>query len=55
MSMTDGGKGSKARPFSVDRETFENNWDAIFKNEYQDVLTTEECILNVLEEKKDKE
>jgi len=25
------GKGSKARPFSVDRQTFESNWDQIFK------------------------
>jgi hypothetical protein len=25
------GKGSKARPFSVDRKTFESNWDRIFK------------------------
>ena len=24
------GKGSKPRPYSVDRETFESNWDAIF-------------------------
>lgn len=26
------GKGSKPRPFSVDRKTFESNWDKIFKN-----------------------
>ena len=31
--MSDGGKGSKARPFSVDRDTFNNNWDNIFKKE----------------------
>jgi hypothetical protein len=31
--MGDGGKGSKARPFSVDRETFSNNWDNIFKKD----------------------
>lgn len=24
------GKGSSPRPFSVDRKTFENNWDEIF-------------------------
>jgi hypothetical protein len=24
------GKGSKPRPFSVDRKTFESNWDKIF-------------------------
>ncbi len=47
------GKGSKPRPFSVDQDTFENNWnsifnskkktdqekqlDAIMKNEYYDL------------------
>ena len=28
--MSDGGKGSKPRPFSVDKETFDNNFDKIF-------------------------
>ena len=26
------GKGSAPRPYSVDRKTFEDNWDRIFKN-----------------------
>lgn len=52
--MSDGGKGSKPRPFSVDQKTFDSNWDAIFgkkedntgvtQNEYQDILSTEDCI-----------
>ena len=25
------GKGSAPRPYSVDQETFNNNWDSIFK------------------------
>jgi hypothetical protein len=25
------GKGSKPRPFSVDKKTYESNWDMIFK------------------------
>ena len=25
------GKGSRPRPFSVDRKTYESNWDKIFK------------------------
>lgn len=29
--MSDGGKGSSPRPYSVDRETFDHNWDMIFK------------------------
>ena len=58
--MSDGGKGSAPRPLSVDRETFENNWDLIFKkkepkisnNNFQDILSTEECILDALEKDK---
>ena len=30
ITMSDGGKGSRPRPYSVDQKTFENNWDAIF-------------------------
>lgn len=52
--MSDGGKGSKARPFSVDRDTFDSNFDRIFgkkkedntgvtQNEFQDILSTEDC------------
>jgi hypothetical protein len=28
--MSDGGKGSSPRPFSVDKKTFDDNWDQIF-------------------------
>ena len=28
--MTDGGKGSKPRPFSVSQEEFDNRWETIF-------------------------
>jgi hypothetical protein len=28
--MSDGGKGSSPRPYSVDRQTFGSNWDLIF-------------------------
>lgn len=54
------GKGSKPRPYSVDHNTFDSNWDSIFnkkkktdqekfdeaiiKNEYSDKLTTEEAL-----------
>lgn len=33
--MSDGGKGSKPRPFSVTLDEFDNNWNKIFgkKNE----------------------
>jgi hypothetical protein len=29
--MSDGGKGSNPRPFSVSQETYANNFDAIFR------------------------
>lgn len=28
--MSDGGKGSKPRPFSVTQQEYDNRWDAIF-------------------------
>ena len=54
--MSDGGKGSTPRPFSVSQETYGDNFDAIFrkkkvvdntgtdKNEYYDILTTEQAL-----------
>lgn len=54
--MSDGGKGSKSRPFSIANDEYAKRWDAIFsrdlkedntgtdKNEYQDVLSTEEAL-----------
>lgn len=35
--MSDGGKGSKPRPYSVSQDKFADNWDIIFskKNEKQ--------------------
>ena len=54
--MSDGGKGSKPRPFSVSQQEYDTRWDAIFsrdlkedntgtsKNEYYDVLTTEDAL-----------
>ncbi len=56
--MNDGGKGSKPRPFSVSQDEYEKRWDAIFqrdlkedntgtsKNDFQDILSTEDCILD---------
>lgn len=53
---SDGGKGSKPRPFSVTQEEYAKRWDYIFgrdkpidntdtsKNEYQDILSTEDCL-----------
>ena len=35
------GKGSRPRPFSVDKETFDNNWDNIFSKKTKE--TKIEC------------
>jgi hypothetical protein len=58
--MSEGGKGSKPRPLSVSQKEYDTRWDAIFqrdlkdepKNDYQDVLSTEDCVLDAFEEKK---
>jgi hypothetical protein len=56
------GKGSKPRPLSVDQKTFDDNWNNIFNkpnnwdhysdlpspNSYQDILSTEDCVLDAL-------
>jgi hypothetical protein len=31
--MTDGGKGSKPRPFSISQEEYASRWDAIFQRD----------------------
>ena len=35
--MSDGGKGSKARPYSVSKQEFDNRWDNIFKKIPQEI------------------
>jgi hypothetical protein len=55
--MSDGGKGSKPRPFSVAQEEYENRWNAIFQRD--DVVSKSEAkrlaTLEVVEEAEDKE
>lgn len=36
------GKGSKPRPYSVDQQTYSNNWDAIFNKKKK--MTPEEAL-----------
>ena len=38
------GKGSRPRPYSVDLNTFDNNWDNIFGNKKVQVRATENTI-----------
>jgi hypothetical protein len=39
--MTDGGKGSKPRPFSVTQDEYDNRWNAIFQRD--DVVSKSEA------------
>lgn len=44
--MSDGGKGSRPRPFSVSSEEFDNNWNKIFKSKNekrQETQASETC------------
>jgi|688.fasta_scaffold1783784_1 hypothetical protein len=43
--MSDGGKGSNPRPFSVDQKTYNDNWDKIFKKEKE--CKCEKCKCNI--------
>jgi len=51
--MSDGGKGSAPRPFSVDKKTFDSNWDKIFKkpdwDNYSDLPSPKAYIDNIPE------
>lgn len=42
------GKGSKRRSSSSE-QNYAEGWERIFNNEYQDILSTEECVLSALE------
>jgi hypothetical protein len=39
--MSDGGKGSKPRPYSVTQDEYENRWNAIFQRD--DVVSKSEA------------
>jgi hypothetical protein len=39
--MSDGGKGSAPRPFSVSKEEFDNRWDNIFKKSPKEIQDDE--------------
>jgi hypothetical protein len=44
--MSDGGKGSRARPFSVSKNEFDNSWDNIFnKNKKSDAEKFDEKVV----------
>jgi len=42
--MSDGGKGSKPRPFSVAQHEYDNRWDAIFGRDLKDKEKIEKAL-----------
>ena len=53
--MSDGGKGSKARPLGVDYDKYISNWDAIFRKspkEIDDAVIEDEAFKLVEERNK---
>jgi len=52
--MSDGGKGSKARPLSITQEQYDNRWNYIFqrdKREYEDAKMEDEAFLAIQSQK----
>ena len=50
MAMSDGGKGSSPRPFSVDIKTYENNYETIFGLSRLERKKREEALQKMVEE-----
>ncbi len=42
--MSDGGKGSKPRPFSVTQEEYDNRWDTIFGRDLKEQEKREKAL-----------
>ena len=53
--MSDGGKGSAPRPYSVDQQTFANNWELAFgkrdPKELEDAQIEDEAIESINKQK----
>jgi hypothetical protein len=46
--MSDGGKGSRPRPFSVSQQEYDNRWDNIFSRDLKDEKSDSEKALDEL-------
>jgi hypothetical protein len=58
INMSDGGKGSSPRPYSVDQKTFSDNWDRIFNKptpkEIDDAKAEDEAFAEIEKKLKNK-
>jgi hypothetical protein len=52
--MSDGGKGSKPRPFSVAQEEYNNRWDAIFGRDLKKEEELKEKLMAQLQAESDR-
>jgi hypothetical protein len=52
--MSDGGKGSKSRPFSVTQDEYNNRWDAIFGRDLKKEEELKEKLSKQLEAESDR-
>ena len=52
--MSDGGKGSKPRPFSVAQDEYNNRWDAIFARDLQKEEELKKKLMTQLEAESDR-
>ena len=47
--MSDGGKGSAARPFSISQDEYEKRWDAIFQRDLKEDESEDKVTRNNVE------
>jgi hypothetical protein len=49
--MSDGGKGSKARPFSISQQEYDNRWDYIFSRDLDDAKLEDEAFAAIKDQR----
>ena len=50
--MSDGGKGSRPRPFSVAQREYETRWDAIFGRDLKEEKVQDMSVLNAYDDER---
>ena len=50
--MSDGGKGSRPRPFSVAQKEYETRWDAIFGRDLKEEKQEDASLLHVYDDER---
>jgi len=50
--MSDGGKGSKPRPFSISQQEYDNRWDNIFSRDLKEDKKEDASVLNAYDDER---